>query len=257
MTAPKIRTTYKGGARYYIHPDTGETVPGVTSIIGMLPKPFLQYWAAKEVATAAVTQYHLIGQMLEHGPEGAIDYLKGTPGRTTKEAANRGTAAHSLFEAIELGEDVSYATGEIAEYGERFRAILQQLQPTGYATEVTVWSERYGYAGSADAIWEIGGEYVIVDHKTSKSIYPEVALQLSAYAHADYAIDKVGNRLPLPKITRGLALHYPREGGWAIYEVPIGDEVFETFRALQVVFEWHRQESKVIRQPLFVSDQAN
>ena len=54
MTTPKINTTFRGGSRFYIHPGSGEKVPGVTSVLNMLPKPFLKAWAGKEVATTAV-----------------------------------------------------------------------------------------------------------------------------------------------------------------------------------------------------------
>src|SRR5690606_38508722 len=54
VTTPKINTLRRGGARYYVNPETGDKVPGVTSIVGMLPKEFLKFWAAKSVATAAV-----------------------------------------------------------------------------------------------------------------------------------------------------------------------------------------------------------
>lgn len=49
-----IRTLTRGGARWYVDPDTGTKVPGVTSIINVLDKPFLSPWAAKMVAEFAV-----------------------------------------------------------------------------------------------------------------------------------------------------------------------------------------------------------
>ena len=41
-----IRTSKRGGSRFYVDPETAVKHPGVTSIVGMLPKPFLVHWAA-------------------------------------------------------------------------------------------------------------------------------------------------------------------------------------------------------------------
>ena len=52
MTTPKIPTVHKNDSRLYVW-DGGEH-PGVTSVVGMLPKPGLMFWAAKKVAEAAI-----------------------------------------------------------------------------------------------------------------------------------------------------------------------------------------------------------
>ena len=54
MTTPAVQTIKRGGSRFYVHPQTNAKVPGVTSITGNLPKPFLQYWGQKLVAEEAV-----------------------------------------------------------------------------------------------------------------------------------------------------------------------------------------------------------
>ena len=42
MTTPKVSTFRSGSSRFYLHPRTGDKVPGVTSVLNMLPKPFLK-----------------------------------------------------------------------------------------------------------------------------------------------------------------------------------------------------------------------
>ncbi|BCV00196.1 MAG: hypothetical protein CM15mV33_510 [uncultured marine virus] len=55
MTDPKIRTSSKNGSRIYHWEE--EKLPSVTSVLGMLPKGYLRYWAAKEVALAAIERH--------------------------------------------------------------------------------------------------------------------------------------------------------------------------------------------------------
>lgn len=54
--------------------------------------------------------------------------------------------------------------------------------------EKVLYSEKYGYAGTVDAIGARTGSdsygIVILDWKTSNSLHPEYAMQVSAYAKA-------------------------------------------------------------------------
>mgnify|MGYP001606268017 FL=1 len=50
--------------------------------------------------------------------------------------------------------------------------------------ERTVWSQRYRYAGTIDALATIDGKLGVLDIKTSTGFYPEYNLQTAAYATA-------------------------------------------------------------------------
>jgi len=247
MTQPKIPTLQRGGSRYYIHPKTGDKVPGVTSVLGMLPKPFLKAWASKVVAETAVAMAPSLVQMSASDPAGAIDYLKRAPGRSTQGAADIGTAAHSVFEAMSLGESVGQLSEALLPFQKHFQDFLDTVQPTYLRTEETVWSETHGYAGSFDAFAEIQGQRCWVDNKTTKSgVHAEVALQLSAYKNADYMLDgDTGEQLLQPQADRGVVVHV-RPEGWALYEVPVTDEVFAHFLDLRRVFTWDTTTSKAV-----------
>jgi hypothetical protein len=245
MTSPKVPTFYRGGSRYYEHPGTGDKVPGVTSVLNMLPKPFLKAWAAKEVATTAVAMGGDLVRMAERDPDGAIDYLKRSPDRNTRKAADTGTAAHGVFEALSLGQPLGRITEDLEPFARHFADFLDVVQPKFLRCEDTVWSEAHGYAGSFDFLAEIQGERCWGDNKTTRSgVHAEVTLQLSAYAHADYLLDgETGEQLLHPEAHRGVVLHV-RPTGWALYEVPIGDEVFAYFLTLRRVFDWVNTHSK-------------
>lgn len=249
MTSPKIATLHRGGSRFYVHPSTGDKVPGVTSVLGMLPKGFLKWWAAKEVATTAVAMAKSgeLTLMAARDEDGAIDYLKRSPDRNTKRAADIGTAAHGVFEALSLGHPLGPITEDLEPFARHFADYLETVQPEYLRCEDTVWSDQHGYAGSFDALAVIQGERCWVDNKTTRSgVHAEVALQLSAYRKADYLLDgETGEQILQPEADRGVVVHV-RPEGWALYEVPIGDDVFEFFLHLRQTFEWDRAFSKGI-----------
>ena len=106
MTTPKIETITRKGGRWYVHPVTGLKRIGVTSVLRMLPKPFLQYWAAKVVAEEAVESIGAVMNLITaDNRSGAIDFLKRAPGRSSGAAAETGTRLHSIAEVLNRGED--------------------------------------------------------------------------------------------------------------------------------------------------------
>ena len=257
MTKPKVATFSTGNGRYYTHPATGDKVPGVTTILNMLPKPFLKAWGEKMVATAAVealadpAKGAWLPDMAKADPEGAIDWLKSAPRRNTREAENIGSAAHGLFEAILLGRSVSIEDEALAVFARHYENLLETVSVKPIHTEETVWNTTHSYAGSFDLFGEVSGEKCWVDNKTTRSgVYPEVALQLSAYAHGEVLVDPhTGEDKPIPKGSRGLVFHV-RPEGWKIYEVPIGEEVFEHFLHLRQTFVWDAASRSIVGKPL-------
>ena len=252
MTTPKVSTIKRSGSRFYVEPTTGEKVPGVTSILNGLPKPFLQYWSAKMVAEFAVDNFSAYSSLIMNGQkQAAIDLLKAAPRRYTTERANIGSDAHDLFERMGRGEDVRSITHpDLQGYVDRFSEFLDDFQPTFLMQEETVWSNTHRYAGSFDAIAEIGGETVVVDFKTTKSVYPEVGLQLAAYRYADHVVRPDGNTVPLPKgITGGAVLHI-HEDMYELIPLRCDEAVFEHFLTLRAQFEWSDFSKTVVGKPL-------
>ena len=252
MTTPKVSTIKRSGSRFYVEPTTGEKVPGVTSILNGLPKPFLQYWSAKMVAEFAVDNFSAYSSLIMNGQkQAAIDLLKAAPRRYTTERANIGSDAHDLFERMGRGEDVRSITHpDLQGYVDRFSEFLDDFQPSFLVQEETVWSNTHRYAGSFDAIAEIGGETVVVDFKTTKSVYPEVGLQLAAYRYADHVVRPDGNTVPLPKgITGGAVLHI-HEDMYELIPLRCDEAVFEHFLTLRAQFEWAGVSRTVVGKPL-------
>ena len=243
MTLPKVKTFSAKGSRFYVHPETNESVPGVTSILNQLPKPFLQYWSAKVVAEYAYDN-RASWQNLDR--QAAVDLLKGSPRRYTSGRADIGTEAHDAFEKLGNGDDPGPIRIEVQPYVDHFKLFLDEFQPEFIGQELTVWSEKHRYAGSTDAFLRIQGEPVVVDWKTTKSIYPEVGLQLAAYRYADHVLDMYGTNSPIPKLEGGAVLHV-REDGYDLVPLRCDEEVFEMFLSLRnFSFEWAAELSKTV-----------
>jgi hypothetical protein len=193
----------------------------VTTIIDVLDKAGLMWWAAGMTADAAIDNQKTWQAMLEEqGREEAWKWLRSAHKRRPKNqlsATDLGTVAHTVCEHYALsgtrpdedfisdqiwrkgGEfvDLDAETAVITKMLNQFDGWLQRFQPSYQATEVCVYSPTYGYAGQTDGFLTIDGTRFIIDYKTSrdpfdgqgrpKGPYPEVALQLSAYRNAEFA----------------------------------------------------------------------
>lgn len=236
-----VRTLKRGASRFYINPaDAQVKVPGVTTVVDQLPKPYLTYWAAREAAEAAVTNWDIVSQLVKRDPAGATDYLKSAHRRTSRSAADLGSAAHEYFERLARGEAINprHVHADVRPHVRWFSEFLEQVQPEFLHLEETVWSDEHQYAGSFDAIARVDGELVVLDWKTSKSVYDSVALQLSAYRYANRIILAAdGESVDVPALAGGAVLHV-RPEGWQLVPVACGEDVFGAFLSLRRIFDW-------------------
>ena len=142
----------------------GESVPGVTTVTGLLAKPSLVRWANKL------------------GLQG-ID-----AGAYTERTARVGSLAHAMISAALLGEDFAAPDAAPEELEQARRSLAQFLAwREGHSLrpvhcESAFVSERLRYGGTVDCYCVLDGEPVLLDFKTGRSIYPEYFVQLAAYA---------------------------------------------------------------------------
>lgn len=241
----------------------------VTTIIDVLAKPALLHWSAEMAATAAVSQRTTWSSMeQESGTEEAVRWLTNARFRAPKNelsGADFGTALHKLCEQYALTgkrPEITAATfkadlEKAQACFERFDEWLQQFQPSYQATEVTVYSPSFGYAGTCDGFFTIDGVRLILDYKSSKKSYykkgdpthpwPEVALQLAAYRYAEIAAVWRARRFehfrrryyllaqaerdqaaPVPEVDGGVCIHIAPEHCVA-YPVRCDEQVYEAF----------------------------
>ncbi|MEU5149748.1 hypothetical protein AB0G42_21525 [Streptomyces yangpuensis] len=259
-----IKTVQKSGARFYYNEAAPEIkYPGVTSVVGMMPKPFLQRWAANMAAELAIDSLEFIASMAERDRDGAKKYLAGASYRYTMQRAKVGSQAHDLFERMIRGQYVGNVHPDMRAYQRHFAEFLDAVQPELIRAEDVAWSDSHQYAGSFDGILRIKLDdrgkphpqgdpaVVIADWKTGKSTYPEVALQMSAYAHADEIVAPDGTREPMPDLDGAVVLHITDES-WEFLPVEIEEveidgqtvNVYDYFLHLRETFHWDRVVSR-------------
>jgi len=172
----------------------GYTIDGkhyrrVTSLVGGgLPKPALVGWGIKAVSNWA---WDNIDSWSKLPKTDAIKLLKGSPYSQRDDAAARGTAVHKTLEALlsdkPMPQDLTKDEQACADAAADF---LAQRDSKHLGTEITVYNDSMGYAGTLD-LWEIDrqGQSWILDYKTSKSgIFPDMAIQQVAYQRAEFAL---------------------------------------------------------------------
>lgn len=233
MTSPKLAKTTRSG-RTYQHPITGAEYPSVTTVLGIVGKgEALKHWAANEVAKFAVKNRDTWIRLDEAA---AIDLLKREPLRFLDRAASRGTDVHAIAEAyVKTGVMPQWAD-EISGYVDALRRFFDEHQPTPVLVEHTVFNSEIGYAGSFDLLCKLpvfGDDNVILDYKTSKAVYPDVAAQLAAYAHGSEYIDNDEVK-PMPDVARAVVVRLGADGTYQMVECDIeaGWRYFKSVRAV-------------------------
>jgi hypothetical protein len=264
---PIIKSETKGENRHYWREDQPDVrYPSVTKIVDMLPKAFLPRWNASMAADLALDSIDYLQRMADRDRAGAKRYIAGAAKRYTKQRSDIGTAAHKLFERMARGLPTGRVHPDMVPYQRGFAEFLDVVQPTLVRAEDVAWSDSLRYAGSFDAWLELlvipqpDGTWVldpdnssgkavrvrvIDDWKTSRSVWPSVAIQMSAYAYADLIIDAEGTEAPMPEFDGAVVLHITPEG-WTLYPV-YADELraaFEVFKHLRNVYDWETAGAK-------------
>lgn len=187
--------------RNYISP-SGEAYPSVTEILSDKPKPWLQAWKDKWGIWAE---------------------------RKTKAASQIGTEFHRYAESAALYRQ--FAIPETIRIGKMTMSFLHWVNSVELKikdTELHVVSHKYKYAGTFDATGYLKAKpktLVLFDWKTSSGIYPDMALQLSAYAEAYF--EQTGVR-----IKRGMIVLVSKDKPnhqLTVKEYTLGPRLFKKF----------------------------
>lgn len=235
-----------GSKRYYDW--AGERFWSVTTILGGgVPKPALLPWGIKAVAEGAVDAVRsgALAPMVEQDPDAAVQFLKGLPYAQRDRAANLGTEIHAAIELLAQGRPMPDWPLPVRPHMERFAQFVLDYRPEWLASEATVYSRTQAYAGTLDAICRIDGRTLLLDVKTGKGIYPEVALQLAAYRHAEFIGLPDGNEDPMPATDGAVALHLTADE-CRLIEVETGEHVLHAFLYAREVFRWQEELSKSV-----------
>jgi hypothetical protein len=104
------------------------------------------------------------------------------------QAAKAGKLCHAMIEHHLKGEffDTSGYDEEVLQKAQtgfnNFLSWESEVDLTPVATEKPLVSEKYRYGGTPDYIGTVNGELALVDWKTSERVFPDMLVQLAAYA---------------------------------------------------------------------------
>jgi hypothetical protein len=244
--------TRKG--RMYHHPAlAGRLVPSVTTVVRALDRPGLNSWRVKATAAYAVEHAEWVVEQAAADPAAVIDHLRFEGIRQAVRAAVRGTRVHHIAQTIAAGNPAPPHSAEEAAYVASYLAFLDDRQPEFLATETTVYSTTHAYAGTLDLLARIDRAVVLGDIKTKNdppegvavAVYPEVALQLSALAHADLITGPGGTTAPMPPVDTAVALHLSPTG-YRLHPVDIDGWVWEAFLGLRAAWTFYEYGSRAV-----------
>jgi hypothetical protein len=217
----------------------GRKADGVTTVINKgMPKPALVGWAAKVVAEKAVGIAEDMPAMFERmGRDAVVNALKREPNLQRDTAADRGTQVHRLADELVHGREVD-VPDELSAYVDSAVAFMNTWRPRPVLSEIVVASRRWGYAGTLDLVADLpDGRRVLFDYKTGKSVWPETAMQLAAYRHADCYLGTDGvTEVPMGEIgiDECMAVHV-RADGFDVIPLDTSEPVFRAFLHVQYV----------------------
>lgn len=246
MTIRRVDT-----AKSHYYRDDHGRVPGVTTILGALPKTALINWAANATADYAVNNWPDLDVL---PPAERLKRLQGGRHETTDRAKARGTEVHELGERLVKGEQVQ-VPDHIAGHVEGYARFLDAFGVEPVLTEFTVGHDRYRYAGTGDLIARFtmpNGEVktLLADLKTNaKGIYGETALQLAAYRYAEYILGADGEPTPVPEVDGCAAIHV-RGDGSDLIPVTADEQQFRQFLYVQQTFEWDKHARDLVGAPV-------
>ena len=242
------RTDPETGLRFYEW--QGREYPSVTSIRRLIGMPFtLHNWTLSQVIDRAVSDHQLIGAMLtrEKRPRERVRdtnvlkevraHLRAAATEERDLPGDKGTRAH---DAISLGLHPDEVDPDIFGHVVQFRDFMQTMRPTILWSERQVWNLTYGYAGTGDAMMLMPPQpplhptpwVCMVDYKTSKGVYIDHAIQLMAYAMAEFVgengvIDHSATNHLIN--VGGMAVLHLSENEWEWIEIRSEPRLFQGF----------------------------
>jgi hypothetical protein len=234
--SPPLAKTQADGSRRYENPRTGEVVPSVTTVLRVISKPNITQWAARKAAQFAVLH---MDEMEGLSTAEKVDRIAGEHENISGAARELGTAIHETIDSWQKGAAAEDPEGA-GPYLNRFIDWVLDVQPSFIENECTLWSRTHEYAGTADAIAEIGGKVYLLDFKTGKGVYAEAGLQISALAGCDFLIRPDGSEEEIPPLEE-LAAVQIRPRSCKLIRIAHREENFKAFLNARALVRWQEE----------------
>lgn len=214
----------------------GERLQGVTTILNDgKPKPALVRWAADAAASAAVDRWEELAAL---PVSERLAILRNAPNDARDRAALRGQDIHHHAWALVAGEAVDVPDEYLGPVQAAARWLdHHHVEPV--LREVPVVNVSHGWAGTIDLLARAHDALWLLDWKTGKGVYDEAALQLAAYAHAEFYSDEDGLHDWTPPDRCGV-VHLTGDSA-ELHPVDASDATYLTFRYVAQVAAWSRR----------------
>lgn len=242
-TLPAIQRTQD---HRYIY--EGVTYPGVTKVLEVLDKSgALMTWAARETADAMLAIHDAPGidsLISSVGRDGVVKAATSRANWKRDEAAQLGTAVHSLADELVNGRPLSVQTETAHAYATHYADWLAKSGWTLRLSEAVVLSPAVpgvheGYGGTFDLLcYDADRRTVLADIKTGKGVYREAILQLAAYGSAQL-VSPLGSATVYPMVVpdRYVIIHVTREGVREV-ELSIGAREWAAWWSCLDLYRW-------------------
>lgn len=253
---PPTAITSEDG-RFYVHPVTSERFPSVTTILGIVAKPYLSPWYGKLAALQALEDLGRVKRLAtlptcEDGKCGDcftcyIKWVSRAGDRERDMLGDIGSRVHHVAEHYALDGMILPHRPDIARHVRQFLRFVERYRPTWEATEVTVLNRTDGWAGTLDGIiipgWmpkrlqHLVGKPCLLDYKTNRHVDYLAAYQVAAYRHAEAVLLPDGTELPMPTMDSETALSVQiRPHDYWVRPVDVSDAVYARFLRVRDVW---------------------
>jgi hypothetical protein len=224
--------------RYYINE---EQYPSVTTILGVIDKSAaLMGWAVKvSVAYIGKNLDRLRGSLTESGASAILTQAKQEANRLKEEAADVGTLIHDICDRIDKGETIplDLLDDKVRNGVQAYLKWCKDVKWEFLQGEFIIYDTDHKYAGMVDKLGMVNGKLALVDIKTGKAIYPEMLLQLSAYANAYHKLN------PDEQIEEFYIIKLDKDDG--SFEVHKIEEdmgyLFNVFLGAKKIYDWRKK----------------
>lgn len=181
--------------RYKIN---GEYANGVTTVLSVIAKPQLIWWAAGEAANHFKANL-VPGQALDELQiQSLCEEARKAHNKKRDKAADAGTYVHNWIEDFVNGENPAMPiNADLKRVINDFLEWWEKSDIEVISSEQVFCSPTRMLAGTADLVCKVDGKLTIMDWKTGSGIYPEMFMQMAAYAlmweeeHPDQPIERL------------------------------------------------------------------
>lgn len=164
----------------------GVKVPSVTSILGIVAKPALMFWAANMAADYFKACVQPGVSYDEVQLQSFWSNAKKAHAQKKEDASTVGSFTHAWVESFIKGEKPELPVNpQVRGSVERFMSWVKDHNVKFLSAEQPVYSRKNGYCGTADFFCVVDGKLLLGDLKTSNAMYYDsMGSQLAAYIMA-------------------------------------------------------------------------